>query len=95
MKNYPVQSEQDDEQDVKVIFRRNKIHYTRVANSERMKIDMTEHQWKELSKWCLDNGHRKLTKAEKEVIKLAIDQANSLNELIQVAFASLAIDSNR
>ena len=56
---------------------------------------MTEHQWKELSKWCLDNGQRKLTKAEKEVIKLAIDQANSLNELIQVAFASLAIDSNR
>ena len=80
---------------MKVIFRRNKIHYTCVANSEGMKTDMTEYQWKELSKWCLDNGQRKLTKAEKEVIKLAIDQANSLNELIQVAFASLAIDSDR
>ena len=65
------------------------------ANSERMKTYMTEHQWKELSKWCLDNGQRKLTKAEKEMIKLAIDQASSLNELIQVAFASLTIDSNR
>ena len=56
---------------------------------------MTEYQWKELSKWCLDNGQRKLTKEEKEVIKLAIDRADSLNELMQVAFASLAIDSNR
>lgn len=56
---------------------------------------MTEHQVKELSKFFLDNGHRKLTKAEKEAIKLAIDRADSLNELMQVAFASLAIDSNR
>ena len=60
-----------------------------------MKTDMTEHQWKEFSKWCLDNGQRKLAKAEKEVIKLVIDQTDSLNELILVAFASLAIDSNR
>ena len=56
---------------------------------------MTEQQWKEFTKWCLDNGHRKLTKEEKEGIKLAIDQAESLNELMQVVFASLAIDSNR
>ena len=56
---------------------------------------MTEHQIKELAKWCLDNGQRKLTKAEKEVIKLAIDEADSWDELMKVAFASLAIDSNR
>lgn len=66
-----------------------------VANSEKVKMDMTEHQWKEFAKWCLDNGQRKLTKEEKEVIKLAIDQADSLNELGKVAFASLAIDSSR
>ena len=60
-----------------------------------MKVDMTEHQWKEFAKWCLDNGERKLTKEEKEAIKLAIDQANSLNEIAQVALTSLAIDSNR
>ena len=59
------------------------------------KIDMTEHQWKELSKYFLDNGNRKLSTEEKERIKLAIDQANSLNELLQVAFASLAIDAHR
>ena len=33
-----------------------------------------------------DNGNRKLCTEEKERIKLAIDQANNLNELLQVAF---------
>ena len=60
-----------------------------------MKTDMTEHQVKELAKWLVDNGQRKLTKEEKEEIKLAIAQVHELNELAQVAFASLAIDSNR
>ena len=45
-----------------------------------MKTYMTEHQWKELSKWCLDNGQRKLTKVEKEVIKLAITQTQLMKE---------------
>ena len=63
---------------------------------ERMReISMTEHQWKELSKYFLDNGNRKLSTEEKEGIKLAIDQANNLNELLQVAFASLSIDAGR
>ncbi len=56
---------------------------------------MTEHQWQELSKYFLDNGNRKLSKEEKERIKLAIDQANNLNELLQVAFTSLAIEAHR
>ena len=56
---------------------------------------MTEHQIKELAKWCLDNGQRKLTKVEKELIKSAIDKANNWDELMKVAFASLTIDSNR
>ena len=94
--HYLVQSEQDNEQDVKIIFRKkSKFTTLRVANSKRMKMDMTEHQIKELAKWCLDNGQRKLTKAEKEVIKSAIDEADSWDELMKVAFASLAIDSNR
>ena len=63
---------------------------------ERMReISMTEHQWKELSKYFLDNGNRKLSTEEKERIKFAIDQANNLNDLLQVAFASLSIDAGR
>lgn len=61
----------------------------------RKELSMTEHKWKKLSKYFLDNGNRKLSKEEKETIKLAIDQANNLNELLQVAFASLAIDAHR
>lgn len=56
---------------------------------------MTEHQWKEFSKYFLDNGNRKLSTEEKERIKFAIDQANNLNDLLQVAFASLSIDAGR
>lgn len=63
---------------------------------ERMReISVTEHQWKELSKYFLDNGNRRLSTKEKERIKLAIDQANNLNELLQVAFISLTIDAYR
>ena len=61
----------------------------------RRELSMTEHQWKELSKYFLDNGNRKLSKEEKKRIKFAIDQAENLNELLQVAFASLAIDAHR
>ena len=56
---------------------------------------MTEHQTKEVLKFFLDNGNQKLSTEEKEAIKLAIDQANNLNELLQVLFASLAIDTHR
>ena len=62
---------------------------------EKGELSMTEHQWKELSKYLLDNGNRKLSTEEKEIIKLAIDQANNLYELLQVAFASLTIDAHR
>ena len=60
-----------------------------------MAENMTEHQLREVLKYFVDNGNRKLSTEEKEAIKLAIDQANNLNELLQVAFASLAIDAHR
>ncbi len=69
---------------------------TPCSQLERMgEISMIERQWKELLKYFLDNGNRKLSKEEKETIKLAIDQADNLNELMQVACASLAIDAYR
>ena len=72
------------------------IYYTVCSELEiTREISMTEQQWKELSKNFLDNGNRKLSTEEKERIKLAIDQANNLNELLQVAFASLTIDAYR
>lgn len=37
----------------------------------------------------MDNGNRKLSTEEKERIKLAIDQANNLNELLQGEFKKI------
>ena len=62
---------------------------------ESMTENMTEHQLKEVLKYFVDNGNRKLYTDEKERIKLAIDQASNLNELLQVAFVSLNIDAHR
>lgn len=56
---------------------------------------MTEHQWKELSKFFWDNGNRKLSKEEKKAIKAAIDQSDNLKELLQVAYVSLTVDAHR
>lgn len=54
---------------------------------------MKEQQIKAIIKFCLDNGQHKLTKEEKEIIKLAIDQSSSWEELLQVIITSLAIYS--
>ncbi len=56
---------------------------------------MNENQIKELTKFCLDNGHRKLNDDEKEIIKSAIDQSSNLGELLQVMLVSLGFDFNR
>lgn len=56
---------------------------------------MTEKQLKALAKFIVENGKRKLTDVEKEMIKRAIDQSTSLDELLQVAFASLSFDADR
>ena len=47
----------------------NSLHACSEFNRIR-KIGMTEHQWKELSKYFLDNGNRKLSTEEKERIKV-------------------------
>lgn len=56
---------------------------------------MNEKQIKEIAKFCLDNGHRKLYEHEKEIIKSAIDQSSNLDEFLQVIIASLGFDFNR
>ena len=43
---------------------------------------MTEEQVKLLCKWMIDNGNRPLTEVEKEVIKKAIDNAKSPQEMV-------------
>lgn len=70
------------------MFNQNRIYNN--YNQQNM-----EHEGKEILKWIVDNGNRKLTKEEKEVIKTAIDQVNNINDLGQIAVSSAFIDLNR
>lgn len=43
---------------------------------------MTEEQYKFICKWIVDNGNRQLTEADKELIKEAIDNAKTPQEIV-------------
>ena len=50
---------------------------------------MNEEQVKALCKWMVDNGNRPLTEFEKELIKQAIDNAKSPQEMVVSILALL------
>ncbi len=56
---------------------------------------MTEKQIKFLCKWIVENSNRPLSKVEKEVIKQAIDQAKSIEDLLALALASIGLTDGR
>ncbi len=50
---------------------------------------MSEEQIKILCKWIVENGGREFSCGEKEILKQAIDKARNMEELFNVAMASL------
>ena len=54
---------------------------------------MTEEQIKEITKWVIDNSNRSLSDQDKEIIKQAVDQANSMGELNLVLMEALSINN--
>ena len=50
---------------------------------------MTEKQYKLLCKWMVENGNRPLSQSEKELIKQAIDNAKSPEEMVLSILALL------
>ena len=42
---------------------------------------MTDHQIKAITKWFIDNSNRPLSKQDKEIIKQAVDESDSMGEL--------------
>ena len=56
---------------------------------------MTEREIKEMCKWVIDNSNQPLTKTEKKIIKQAIDNAKSFNELLGIALTKEFLISNR
>lgn len=56
---------------------------------------MTEHQVKEITKWFIDNSNRPLSKEDKEIIKQAVDQSESMGELNLVLVEALSVGKNK
>ncbi len=52
---------------------------------------MNEKQIKLLCKLAIENSKRPFTKAEKEMLKQAVDSAKSWDDLIAIALSSLGI----
>ena len=52
---------------------------------------MNEQQIKLLCKIAVENSNRPFTDAEKELLKQAIDQAKSWNDLFAIALSTLGI----
>ena len=68
---------------VSLLFRAQKVKRLTKENK------MTEEQVKFLCKWMVDNGNRPLTEFEKELIKQAIENAKSPQEMVISVLALL------
>lgn len=53
---------------------------------------MTEEQLKFLCKWAVQNSQRPFTEADKELLKQAIDKANTVEDLLAVVLAAAAVN---
>ena len=53
---------------------------------------MTEKDWKELYKFCIDNGYRNLTQTQKELLKKAIEEAQTVDDYLGAAFAAIMLN---
>ncbi len=54
---------------------------------------MTEQEIKAITKWVVDNSNRPLSDQDKEIIKRAVDNANSMGELNLVLMEALSINN--
>ena len=55
----------------------------------------TEKVFKEACKYIIDNRYRNLSQVEKEIIKAAIDEAKTYDELFLTAFAAIAGENGK
>ncbi len=53
---------------------------------------MTQDQVKSLCKWSVENSKRKLSDIEKEMIKQAIEESKTIEDLFMVAISIAMID---
>ena len=55
----------------------------------------TEKVFKAACKYIIDNRYRNLSQVEKDLIKNAIDEAKTFEELVLIAFAAIAGEKGR
>ena len=55
----------------------------------------TEKVFKKACKYIIDNRYRNLSQVEKEIIKAAIDESNTFDELLFTAFSAIALEKDR
>ena len=55
---------------------------------------MTEEQIKFICKWAIQNGNHRLSNFDKEIIKQAIDRAETIDDLAIIACAMLIAENN-
>ena len=55
----------------------------------------TEKVFKAACKYIIDNRYRNLSQVEKEIIKTAIEESNTFEELLLIAFAAIAGENGR
>ena len=53
---------------------------------------MTEKDWKAIYKFCIDHRYENLSQIQKELLKKAIDEANTFEELLVTAMAAIEVD---
>lgn len=49
---------------------------------------MTEEEWKIIYKFCIDHRYENLSAVQKELLKKAIDEAETFEELVVTAMAA-------
>ena len=54
----------------------------------------TEKVFKEACKYIIDNRYRNLSQVEKEIIKAAIEESNTFDELLFTAFSAIALEND-
>ena len=54
---------------------------------------MAEEEWKNIYKFCIDHRYENLSIVQKELLKKAIDEAGTFEELVVTAMAAIGADN--
>lgn len=55
---------------------------------------MNEKDFKELYKLCIDNGYKRVQPVLKECLKKAIDEANTVEELLMAVVVAIGVNNS-